>query len=84
MDWSKYFPAYVDPEEEDRALLEDYRNQSEAEGITKARRLSRDIEIADIGCGFGGLLVALSPRLPDKLLIGKRPMQRISPVSRQS
>ena len=27
-------------------------------------------EIADIGCGFGGLLVALSPVYPDVLMIG--------------
>lgn len=26
--------------------------------------------IADIGCGFGGLLTALSPVYPDKLIIG--------------
>lgn len=26
--------------------------------------------IADIGCGFGGLLIALSPEFPDKLIIG--------------
>jgi tRNA (guanine-N7-)-methyltransferase len=34
--------------------------------------LSKDIEIADIGCGFGGLLMALSPELPDTLILGKR------------
>lgn len=28
------------------------------------------VEIADIGCGFGGLLVALSPLCPDSLIIG--------------
>lgn len=26
--------------------------------------------VADIGCGFGGLLTALSPEMPDKLLLG--------------
>ncbi|PRT52835.1 tRNA (guanine-N(7)-)-methyltransferase [Wickerhamiella sorbophila] len=26
--------------------------------------------VADIGCGFGGLLVSLSPMLPDKLILG--------------
>ena len=30
------------------------------------------VEIADIGCGFGGLLVALSPLFPKTLMIGKR------------
>lgn len=34
------------------------------------KRLSKDVEVADIGCGFGGLLVALAPRLPDALLLG--------------
>lgn len=32
--------------------------------------LSKSIEVADIGCGFGGLLVALGPKLPDTLLLG--------------
>jgi tRNA (guanine-N7-)-methyltransferase len=29
------------------------------------------VTIADIGCGFGGLLFALSPRLQDTLILGK-------------
>jgi tRNA (guanine-N7-)-methyltransferase len=36
-----------------------------------ARQLVKEVEVADIGCGFGGLLVALAPKLPDKLLLGK-------------
>ncbi|XP_014784953.1 tRNA (guanine-N(7)-)-methyltransferase isoform X1 [Octopus bimaculoides] len=28
------------------------------------------IEFADIGCGYGGLLVSLSPLFPDKLMLG--------------
>lgn len=28
-------------------------------------------EFADIGCGFGGLLVALSPLFPESLMLGK-------------
>jgi tRNA (guanine-N7-)-methyltransferase len=27
-------------------------------------------EFADIGCGFGGLLVALAPLFPDTLMLG--------------
>jgi tRNA (guanine-N7-)-methyltransferase len=30
------------------------------------------VEIADIGCGYGGLLFALSPRFPDSLILGMR------------
>lgn len=28
------------------------------------------VEFADIGCGFGGLLIALAPLYPDKLILG--------------
>ena len=30
----------------------------------------KNVEIADIGCGYGGLLFALSPRFPDTLVLG--------------
>lgn len=33
-------------------------------------RASEKIEFADIGCGFGGLLISLSTLFPDKLMIG--------------
>jgi hypothetical protein len=36
-----------------------------AEGSTQAK-----VEVADIGCGFGGLLVALAPKLPNTLMLG--------------
>ena len=28
------------------------------------------LRFADIGCGYGGLLVQLSPMFPDKLMVG--------------
>jgi tRNA G46 methylase TrmB len=34
-------------------------------------QLTQDVEVADIGCGFGGLLVALAPKLPNTLLLGE-------------
>lgn len=30
----------------------------------------KEVEVADIGCGFGGLLFALAPKLPDTLILG--------------
>ncbi|KAK2760832.1 tRNA (guanine-N(7)-)-methyltransferase (tRNA(m7G46)-methyltransferase) [Arachnomyces sp. PD_36] len=57
MDWSTHFPAFVDPDPTKLTL-------------TGARRLTKDVEIADIGCGFGGLLIALSPLLPETLMVG--------------
>lgn len=60
MDWSPYFPDHFDPPD-----------ASEAE--TRAGSIARSakrVEFADIGCGFGGLLVALAPMFPDTLMLG--------------
>lgn len=57
MNWSEYYPAYVVPQE------------SPSEDIPK--KISQDVEVADIGCGFGGLLVGLAPKLPESLLLGR-------------
>lgn len=32
--------------------------------------MTKDVTIADVGCGFGGLLVDLSPAFPDNLILG--------------
>ena len=29
-----------------------------------------NLRFADVGCGYGGLLVQLSPMFPDKLMLG--------------
>lgn len=54
MDWSPYYPAFVAPDTQDRPV----------------KPLTKPVTVADIGCGFGGLLVALSPLLPDELILG--------------
>ncbi|KAL7913291.1 PXA domain-containing protein [Trichoderma velutinum] len=56
MDWSSYYPSYVDEEAP--------RDES------KPPRMKQDVEIVDIGCGFGGLLMGLAPVFPDKLILG--------------
>ncbi|ODV95588.1 hypothetical protein PACTADRAFT_50288 [Pachysolen tannophilus NRRL Y-2460] len=33
-------------------------------------KLNKKVEIADIGCGFGGLLIDLSPAFPETLILG--------------
>lgn len=30
----------------------------------------KKVEFADIGCGFGGLLIALAPMFPETLILG--------------
>lgn len=37
----------------------------------RPKKMRKQVEVADIGCGFGGLLFSLSPVLPDTLLLGK-------------
>ncbi|OMJ20816.1 tRNA (guanine-N(7)-)-methyltransferase [Smittium culicis] len=40
------------------------------EGESKSGSEDKVVEFADIGCGYGGLLVALSPLYPDTLMLG--------------
>lgn len=34
------------------------------------KTLTKSVTIADIGCGYGGLLIQLAPKLPDHLILG--------------
>jgi tRNA (guanine-N7-)-methyltransferase len=66
MDWSSYYPAFVTTPEENQT-----HPQSDTDvALGPVRQLKKDVEVADIGCGFGGLLVAMAPVLPDTLLLG--------------
>ena len=58
MDWSPYYPNYLD---------------TEATTLDGARpcQLKKDVDIVDIGCGFGGLLMGLAPLFPETLMLGK-------------
>ncbi|MCJ1311462.1 tRNA (guanine-N(7)-)-methyltransferase (tRNA(m7G46)-methyltransferase) [Agyrium rufum] len=63
MDWSKYYPAFASPS------VEQSLGNPNLEG-PHPMPLTKDITVADIGCGFGGLLVALARKLPNDLLLG--------------
>jgi tRNA (guanine-N7-)-methyltransferase len=43
----------------------------------KANAISKNVEIADIGCGFGGLLFALAPKFPDTLILGRSELNHL-------
>ncbi|KAL9030306.1 MAG: hypothetical protein Q9196_001556 [Gyalolechia fulgens] len=62
MDWASHYPAYIAAATDQR----DTKDSLEPD----FRPLKKDVTVADIGCGFGGLLVALAPKLQDELLIG--------------
>ncbi|XP_060765961.1 tRNA (guanine-N(7)-)-methyltransferase isoform X3 [Neoarius graeffei] len=55
MDWNQLYPEYFSSDGE----------QMETEGGRSTR-----VEFADIGCGYGGLLVELSPLFPHQLILG--------------
>ncbi|KAI9713790.1 MAG: tRNA (guanine-N(7)-)-methyltransferase (tRNA(m7G46)-methyltransferase) [Bogoriella megaspora] len=59
MDWSPYYPHFVSKNEHDQA-----------QSSPTPPRLDQDVEIADIGCGYGGLLFALAPKMPETLILG--------------
>jgi len=73
MDWSIYYPAYAvrnekEQRKEDGAEGESH-DQDHAPSPT-AKAISQPVEIADIGCGYGGLLFALAPKFPNTLILG--------------
>ncbi len=68
MDWPSHYPAFAQAADEAEKTGTDISSAAEAEKTFKP--LTKDVEIADIGCGFGGLLVALAPLMPDTLLLG--------------
>ncbi|KAI1880708.1 hypothetical protein JX265_000948 [Neoarthrinium moseri] len=65
MDWSTFFPAYVADSEE----LPD-AGQTADENTPAPKKMKQEVEIVDIGCGFGGLLVAMAPVVPNTLMLG--------------
>lgn len=80
MDWSSHFPAYValDDHADDSnsnknpplATAAAQKGTGNENPPSKIRSLIKPVTVADIGCGFGGLLIALSPLLPDDLILG--------------
>jgi tRNA (guanine-N7-)-methyltransferase len=71
MDWSQHYPAYIatqEPQANPGATQE--LSVSNKTAVTPIPKMSQAVEVADIGCGFGGLLFALAPKLPNTLLLG--------------
>lgn len=71
MDWVQHYPAYAEgkAQESEEAVAD--ASMTEKDGARTVRNMSKRVEVADIGCGFGGLLFALAPKLPDTLLLGE-------------
>ncbi|GAA6002756.1 tRNA (guanine46-N7)-methyltransferase [Rhodotorula paludigena] len=56
MDWNTHFPTFFAPPPQ------------EGEGSPSLK--GKKVEFADVGCGFGGLSIALAPLFPDTLMLG--------------
>ncbi|XP_066114961.1 tRNA (guanine-N(7)-)-methyltransferase isoform X3 [Saccopteryx bilineata] len=62
MDWSELYPEFFTPLTQNQSH-DDPKDKKE-------KRAQAQVEFADIGCGYGGLLVELSPLFPDTLILG--------------
>ena len=74
MNWSKYYPAYAVKTTEEPEKGKETDNESHDQDLissSSTKAITQPVEIADIGCGFGGLLFALAPKFPDTLLLGE-------------
>nr|XP_056718572.1 tRNA (guanine-N(7)-)-methyltransferase [Euleptes europaea] len=63
MDWSEHYPEFfmLSPKDD---------RHDDPMDVEETARPSSQVEFADIGCGYGGLLVALSPLFPNTLMLG--------------
>ncbi|GIZ40201.1 hypothetical protein CKM354_000355300 [Cercospora kikuchii] len=65
MDWSQHYPHFIAPQNGDSKIE---NGMPATAGQPPA--MTKQVTIADIGCGFGGLTFALSPKFPSNLILG--------------
>lgn len=65
MDWSPLYPAY-------------FQEISDGDPVGDMAVAKGQVEFADVGCGYGGLLVALSTMYPDTLMLGMEIRVKVS------
>lgn len=61
MDWSAHYPEFFTSKSDN----------IQVPNIISQPSIQKKVEFADLGCGYGGLLVALSTLFPDVLMLGK-------------
>jgi tRNA (guanine-N7-)-methyltransferase len=65
--WNEHYPAYLGPSNVPLALAGGSSSSSSSSG---GRGPLGEVRVADVGCGFGGMTVALGEIFPDKLVLG--------------
>ena len=74
MDWASLYPMYAKHPKKETEEGQNESHDLSIEEQQEANAISKNVEIADIGCGFGGLLFALAPKFPDTLILGQYPI----------
>ena len=69
VDWHSSFPKHFPPLLEDEPLAERRRRRQQQQ---------QQVEWVDLGCGFGGLLMALATAYPDVLMLGLEIRNKVS------
>eukprot|EP00245_Coleochaete_scutata_P007142 TRINITY_DN22243_c0_g1_i1.p1 TRINITY_DN22243_c0_g1~~TRINITY_DN22243_c0_g1_i1.p1 ORF type:complete len:323 (-),score=70.12 TRINITY_DN22243_c0_g1_i1:47-1015(-) len=91
--WSEHFPSFFPTaatgvQESSGGGAESAGEGDDVAGISNAESaatnpLASKVRFADIGCGFGGLLVRLSPLFPDTLMVGMELRDKVSEYVKQ-
>lgn len=71
------YPAYVAPGQEEtvpETVTAPEENGQLVKVVKTPKALTKNVEVADIGCGYGGLLMALGLVMPDTLCLGLLPL----------
>ena len=78
--WNDYYPS-IDKDATAAATTACDEQPSQCTGepaCKKLRSSKKCVNFLDIGCGYGGLLVELSPMFPDKLILGMEIRVKVS------
>ncbi|KAK3102739.1 hypothetical protein FSP39_013572 [Pinctada imbricata] len=78
MNWSELYPEFFSRDDGAQSKSSAESNQSDFNSCNQSK-----VEFADIGCGYGGLLVALSTIFPDKLMLGMEIRIKVSDYVRE-
>lgn len=72
MDWSELYPAHFDapPAPSDDPL--------DVVTYGSPAKTGKRVELLDVGCGFGGLIMALAPLFPETLVLGLEIRQQVT------
>ena len=65
--WEAHYPEFFEKARA-KAKAREEKGEGAADDEEEEKPLVR---FADVGCGFGGLLVRLSPLFPDQLAVGR-------------